>query len=281
MLKQSPFSPEKATISVTPKKNKELENLEEPMRADPKTMQLLEDLAVSSRRGLAPRMIQTVFDQIRRQNLDVTISCSYLIVRHENVIDLLPRGTETNGSFFQSLQIKESAPSNSPFKVQQGVVSVEGLARYEVESEWECLNLLRLGERNRLMQMAASDQRGHRCTTLFQLQLHGNTADKQGTFKQAKLNICDLAASDKVSAQEEIDARHLVDLRKIDLSVKTLEKVLKAVVTSQNARQPIPYRESKLTRILSDSLTQKTLVIATVSPQLEHIQETAATLQFV
>ena len=89
--------------------------------------------------------------------MDVTISCSYLIVRHENVIDLLPRGTETNGSFFQSLQIKESAPSNSPFKVQQGVVSVEGLARYEVESEWECLNLLRLGERNRLVQMAASD----------------------------------------------------------------------------------------------------------------------------
>ena len=131
------------------------------------------------------------------------------------------------------------------------------------------------------MQMAASDQRGHRCTTLFQLQLHGNTADKQGTFKLAKFNICDLAASDKVSAQEEIDARHLVDLRKIDLSVKTIEKVLKAVVTSKNARQPIPYRESKLTRILSDSLTQKTLVIATVSPQLEHIQETASTLQFV
>ena len=55
--KQSPFSPEKATISVTPKRNKELENLEEPSRADAKTMRLLEDLAVSSRRGLAPRII--------------------------------------------------------------------------------------------------------------------------------------------------------------------------------------------------------------------------------
>ena len=55
--KQNAFSPDKAMISVTPKRNKELENLEEPSRADPKTMRLLEDLAVSSRRGLAPRMI--------------------------------------------------------------------------------------------------------------------------------------------------------------------------------------------------------------------------------
>ena len=89
--------------------------------------------------------------------MDVTISCSYLIVRHENVIDLLPRGSEANGSLFQSLQIKESAPSNSPFKVLQGSVSVDGLTRYKVGSEWECLNLLRLGERNRLVRMAETD----------------------------------------------------------------------------------------------------------------------------
>ena len=72
-----------------------------------------------------------------------------------------------------------------------------------------------------------------------------------------RFNFCDLAASDQVSLQEEIDARHLVDLKKIDLSVKTLEKVVKTVYASQATaqHQPLPYRESKLTRILGDSLT--------------------------
>ena len=45
----------------------------------------------------------------------------------------------------------------------------------------------------------------------------------------SKFTICDLAASDKVSAKEEIEARRLVDLRKLNLSVKTVEKVISAI----------------------------------------------------
>ena len=59
--------------------------------------------------------------------------------------------------------------------------------------------------------------------------MHWNQPDKQGNFKTAKFNIADLADSDQVSAQEEIDARHLVDLKKLNLSVKTLEKVINAI----------------------------------------------------
>ena len=44
----------------------------------------------------------------------------------------------------------------------------------------------------------------------------------------SKFNFCDLASSDRVSAQEEIDARHLCDMRKLNVSVKTFEKVITA-----------------------------------------------------
>ena len=100
-----------------------------------------------------------------------------------------------------------------------------------MSNEWDCLNLLRLGERNRLIRMKRLDLKGcSRSTSLFQLQIHSNQPDRSGVYRlNSKFTICDLASSDKVSAQEEIDSRRLVDLRKLNLSVKTVEKVLCAL----------------------------------------------------
>ena len=81
--------------------------------------------------------------------------------------------------------------------------------------------------------------------------------------------FCDLAGSDTLGAQEELEARHL-DRKKIDLSIRTLEKVLAVQVENERntyaAKKPapLPFRESKVTRILADCLTKKTLLIANI-----------------
>ena len=79
-----------------------------------------------------------------------------------------------------------------------------------------------------------------------------------------KFNICDLASSEKASAQEQIDARHLVDLTKLTKSVQTVEKVIEAVQAGEPINQLV--KESKLTRILADSFQGPSIVVAALNP---------------
>uniref|UniRef100_A0A7S3NBU1 Kinesin motor domain-containing protein n=1 Tax=Euplotes harpa TaxID=151035 RepID=A0A7S3NBU1_9SPIT len=97
---------------------------------------------------------------------------------------------------------------------------------------------------------------------------------------KTKLNFCDLAGSEKLSVDEDIEVNHLKELKSINLSLTTLGKVIYAM--AQGKSSYIPYRESKLTRFLQDSIgkNSKTWLIATVSPTVETFDETLNTLKF-
>jgi len=77
-------------------------------------------------------------------------------------------------------------------------------------------------------------------------------------IKRAKLNLGDLAGSEKINKDEEMQAKHMLELRNINLSLTTLGKVIQFLSTggnSGNSAVPhIPFRESKLTRLLQDSI---------------------------
>ena len=120
--------------------------------------------------------------------------------------------------------------------------------------------------------------------------------DKRGFLKRAKLNLCDLAGSEKINKEEEMGDKQFQELTTINLSLTTLGKVIsslakgssKASSTSltKNSSTPnasyIPYRESKVTRLLQDSLggSTRTCLIATVSPIEDCAEETISTLKF-
>ena len=70
-------------------------------------MRLLQDMSDSEGRGLVPRAIKAIFERIKRKNLSVTFSCSFIQIHHENIIDLLPVEESEGNSLFQSLRIKE------------------------------------------------------------------------------------------------------------------------------------------------------------------------------
>ena len=215
--KMSPVS-----LAMTPGKGAGGEPLAKAPKVDAATARLLEEMSQEKNLGLLPRFVQKIFSRIRKKHLDVTVSCSFMQLQHENVYDLLllDPASSGNGSILQTLRLKEEKPkgSTSPFKsaAQSLGAEVEGLTHFRVSNEQDCLNLLLQGERNRVTRMRQLNYQGIRCTSLFQLHLQSNTGDRHGALRKAKFNFCDLASSDRVSAQEELDARHLVDLKKLN-----------------------------------------------------------------
>lgn len=129
--------------------------------------------------------------------------------------------------------------------------------------------------------MNINSSRSH---SLFQLLVETNQVDAHGMLKRSKLNLGDLAGSEKVNKEEEMQARHMLELRNINLSLTTLGKVIQMLSKGSTSEHEthIPFRESKLTRLLQDSLggNTETYLIATVSPLLESIDETISTLKF-
>lgn len=93
--------------------------------------------------------------------------------------------------------------------------------------------------------------------------------------------MCDLAGSEKIKSNQDIHNVHLKELKNINSSLSTLGKVIYTLAHG-GSKLPIPYRESKLTRILQDSLQGSTLtyIIATLAPTLVDIEETINTLKF-
>jgi len=96
---------------------------------------------------------------------------------------------------------------------------------------------------------------------------------------RSKLNLCDLAGSEKLNKQEEIEAGHMSELKNINLSLTTLGKVIQLLAQGSSF---VPYRDSNLTRLLQDSFSggTKTVLIATVSPSSHNVEETISTLKF-
>ena len=98
-------------------------------------------------------------------------------------------------------------------------------------------------------------------------------------FKAGKLNLVDLAGSERQSKTQATGIR-LKEATKINLSLSALDNVISSLVDGRQAH--IPYRDSKLTRLLQDSLggNTKTVMIAAISPADYNLDETLSTLRY-
>lgn len=112
---------------------------------------------------------------------------------------------------------------------------------------------------------------------MFQIVLE--TENAWGKILKSRINLCDLAGSEKIYLEEWLGEQHLEEHKSINLSLSTLGKVVSALSKNQ---QVIPYWESKLTWLLKDSLGghTTTILIATVNPLNSTIEETISTLKF-
>ena len=111
--------------------------------------------------------------------------------------------------------------------------------------------------------------------------IESNSADNKGQIFRGKLNLCDLAGSEKIHKEEVMDQQHMLELKTINLSLSCLGKVIQSL--AQGHKQNfVSYRDSKITRLLQDSLggNTRTTLIAAVSPMIDHSEETISTLKF-
>ena len=221
----------------------------------------------SPKKGLIPRAIENIFKYIENNsNSDTTfiIRVTYLQIYNESIDDLLK--SEKN-----HLSIRES---------QKKGIYVEGLSEWAVCSPNDIYALLERGAQSRTKahtNMNDVSSRSHAIFTIILEQMKISKGKKK--YKSGKLNMVDLAGSERVKISGAT-GKQLDESRRINKSLSALGNVINALTDPKTKH--IPYRDSKLTRLLQNSLggNCKTSMIAMISPYDGSFNESLSTLNF-
>ncbi|XP_040389716.1 kinesin-like protein KIF17 isoform X4 [Cygnus olor] len=221
----------------------------------------------STEKGIIPRAFEHIFESIQcAENTKFLVRASYLEIYNEDVRDLL--GADTK----QKLELKEHP--------EKGVY-VKGLSLHTVHSVVQCERIMETGWRNRAVGYTLMNKDSSRSHSIFTIHMEICTVDEGGQdhLRAAKLNLVDLAGSERQSKTGATGER-LKEATKINLSLSALGNVISALVDGRCKH--IPYRDSKLTRLLQDSLggNTKTLMVACLSPADNNYDESLSTLRY-
>lgn len=222
------------------------------------------DEQLTEQTGIIPRAICHIFQHIKHPpaNIKFTVQISMVEIYQEKINDLLEttrkdlkvRGDPTKGLF------------------------IENLYDEFVEIGTEALNLMKKGASHRTTAATNMNQHSSRSHCLFIMKINQINME---TFesKTGKLFFVDLAGSEKVSKSGATGV-NLQEAKVINQSLSTLGMVISALSNDKGAF--VPYRESKLTRVLQDSLggNSKTTLVITCSPSIYNECETLSTLRF-
>lgn len=165
----------------------------------------------------------------------------------------------------------------------KGNVNVKGLTKHTVTNEEEAFNLLFEGESNRTIsehQLNKSSTRSH-CLFIIHLEMKSRIESTEKVMT-SKLNFVDLAGSERLKKTGSTGLT-LKEATYINKSLTFLEQVVVALTEkNKKNKEYVPYRQSKLTHILKDSIggNCKTVMVATIWPEEGYIQETLSTLNF-
>ncbi|KAL8216282.1 hypothetical protein R6Q57_023119 [Mikania cordata] len=223
--------------------------------------------------GMTPRLFKYLFTRIkleeesrRNDRLKYSCKCSFLEIYNEQITDLL-EPSSTN------LQLREG--------LKEGVY-VENLTEYNVETVDEVLKLLLQGAANRKVAGTDMNSESSRSHSVFTCIVESRwEKDSVTHFRFGRLNLVDLAGSERQRSSGA--GERLKEASYINKSLSTLGLVIMSLVdVTHGKHRHIPYRDSRLTFLLQDSLggNSKTTIIANVSPSMCAANETLSTLKF-
>ena len=215
-------------------------------------------------KGLIPRIVYTIFQSIKEADtmLEFAVKVAYCEIYLEKIRDLLFPGKK-------NLKISEDRTRG---------VYIKELTEEYVCSEAEVFSLLKLGNKNREVASTLMNEESSRSHAIFMITItQSNTSDFSS--KTGKLYLVDLAGSEKLS-KTGAEGKRLDETKNINKSLSTLGNVIFSLTDGKSTH--IPYRDSKLTRVLQDSLggNSKTSLIITVSPAAYNEHESISTLRF-
>lgn len=224
--------------------------------------------------GVIPRAVRQIIDTLESQNADYSMKVTFLELYNEEITDLL---ASDDCSKYSDDKSKKSI---SLLEDGRGGVLVRGLEEEIVYSANEIYSLIERGSSKRRTAETLLNKQSSRSHSIFSITIHIKEVNTEGEelVKCGKLNLVDLAGSENITraGAKEGRAREVGEINK---SLLTLGRVITALVEHS---AHVPYRDSKLTRLLRDSLggKTKTCIIATVSPSVHCLEETLSTLDY-
>ncbi|GAY64166.1 hypothetical protein CUMW_231510 [Citrus unshiu] len=244
-----------------------------------KTHTMLGDIEESTQRhsvnsGMTPRVFEYLFSTIQKEKIvrkDEKIrfncKCSFLEIYNEQILDLLDPSSS-------NLQIREDNKKG---------VYVENLKEIEVTSARDVIQQLIQGAANRKVAATNMNRASSRSHSVFTCIIESKWESQGVTHHRfARLNLVDLAGSERQKSSGA-EGERLKEATNINKSLSTLGLVIMNLVSISNGKSlHVPYRDSKLTFLLQDSLggNSKTIIIANISPSSCCSLETLSTLKF-
>lgn len=217
------------------------------------------------KRGIIPRSFEHIFNHISRsENMQYLVRASYLEIYQEEVRDLLHPD--------QSLrfELKEKPDTG---------VYVKDLSNSVCKSAMEIQELMNRGNQNRTIGATNMNEHSSRSHAIFLITIEMGMMEEGTGIRVGKLNLVDLAGSER-QAKTGSSGERLKEASKINLSLSALGNVISALVDGKTTH--VPYRDSKLTRLLQDSLggNSKTIMVANIGPASYNYEETLTTLRY-
>ncbi|XP_063708144.1 kinesin-like protein KIF12 [Culicoides brevitarsis] len=221
--------------------------------------------------GLVFRSFLYLFQQIKsRTDMNFVLQASFLEIYNEKVIDLL-----NPGSARKPLAVRWSKKSRGFF--------VENLFTVDCEELDDLLAVLEEGMRNRSTGSHQMNEHSSRSHTILTVHITSEQQAENGVYlsKQGKINFVDLAGSE-MTKKTHSEGKTLEEANNINKSLMVLGYCIAQLSDNKKKSGHIPYRDSKLTKLLADSLAGNgvTLMIACISPARSNLSETINTLRY-
>jgi len=220
--------------------------------------------------GIIPRTIRQIFETTRGlddKGWNYKMEASFVEIYNEEIRDLL--ATEKGLKY----DIKRVDPKSTE-------IYVSNLKVEDVTCGENIGPLLRRAKRHRAVAATNCNERSSRSHSVFILKIHGKNL-KTSESCVGSLNLVDLAGSERLKSSGSTGMR-LEETKNINSSLSNLSKVILALANSKDGSSHVPYRDSKLTHLLMNSLggNSKTLMFVNLNPREEFFNESLNSLRF-
>uniref|UniRef100_A0A3Q2Z7Z8 Kinesin family member 4 n=1 Tax=Hippocampus comes TaxID=109280 RepID=A0A3Q2Z7Z8_HIPCM len=218
--------------------------------------------------GVIPRVIRTIFEEKeKRTDCEFCMGVSYLEIYNEDVLDLLCTSKDK-----PAMNIREDPKEG---------IKIVGLTEKQVVSAQEMVSCLELGNSARTVGSTAMNAASSRSHAIFTITLEQRKGKDKADSVVSKLHLVDLAGSER-QKKTKAEGDRLKEGISINRGLLALGNVISALGDESKKNAFVPYRDSKITRLLQDSLggNSHTLMIACISPADSNLEETINTLRY-
>lgn len=231
--------------------------------------------------GIIPRAVRQIYEttsKLSERGWEYTLEGQFLEIYNETLQDLLAPPSSTSSSSSRNSNGDKQAAKLEIYQDSEGHTRVKNVTTVRVDSAKRVNWLLARAAENRTVAATNCNERSSRSHSVFTLSLHGKNA-LTGESSSGILNLIDLAGSERLSSSGSSGDR-LKETQAINKSLACLGDVIAALAKGS---RHIPYRNSKLTHMLQESLgagNSKTLMFVCVNPSQTSLQESLCSLQF-